>query len=200
MDIGIGKPITLSDFVKRVFRSWPGYQLAIKHQLGGSSTNEIHEWLCQVTTEYVEKTPQLDRDTLAEWLDQIFDNEFGLVLDDNSTDVFSNVILRGAKLLRQGPAEEMKKQWDALKEEEEGGQISKAAGEEESSSESDGEDDGGNDNEDEPMEEDKPAKQPKPSRFVEGDDGWTQILYAIVTLTQLSDILYINIIETIHFS
>uniref|UniRef100_A0A914Y5D5 Pre-rRNA-processing protein TSR2 homolog n=1 Tax=Panagrolaimus superbus TaxID=310955 RepID=A0A914Y5D5_9BILA len=169
MDIGIGKPVTVSDFVKRVFRSWPGYQLAIKHQLGGSTTNEIHEWLCQVTTEYVEKSPQLDRDTLAEWLDQIFDNEFGLVLDDNSTDVFSNVILRGAKLLREGPAEEMKKQWDALKEE--GGQISKADGAEESSSESDGD----NDDEDEPMEEDKPAKQPKGSRFVEGDDGWTQV-------------------------
>uniref|UniRef100_A0A914PGG2 Pre-rRNA-processing protein TSR2 homolog n=1 Tax=Panagrolaimus davidi TaxID=227884 RepID=A0A914PGG2_9BILA len=172
MDIGIGKPITLSDFVKRVFRSWPGYQMAIKHQLGGSSTNEIHEWLCEVTTEYVEQTPQLDRDTLAEWLDQIFDNEFQLILDDNSTDVFSNVILRGAKLLREGNVEEMKKQWDALKEE--GGQISKAE-EDSSSSGSDNEDDDGNDNQDEPMEEDKPAKQPKASRFVEGDDGWTQV-------------------------
>ena len=174
MDIGIGKPITLLDFVKRVFNSWPGYQLAIQHQLAGSNTAEVHAWLCQITSEYAEQSPSLTRDTLAEWLEEIFDNEFGLILDDNSADVFANVIINGAKHLRQGAVEEMRKQWDSLKET--GGQISKAEGQE-SSSDSEGEDDAGDgngDHEDEPMEEDKPSKQKGP-KFVEGDDGWTQV-------------------------
>ena len=44
VNVGTGSPLTLSLFVNRVFDAWPGYQLAVRQNAGGSETADKDIW------------------------------------------------------------------------------------------------------------------------------------------------------------
>uniref|UniRef100_A0A7E4VPZ6 Pre-rRNA-processing protein TSR2 homolog n=1 Tax=Panagrellus redivivus TaxID=6233 RepID=A0A7E4VPZ6_PANRE len=175
MDIGIGQPITLIDVVKKIFSSWPAYQLAVQHGAGGPDTAAKDKWLAEEVTTYIASNKEpLDAFSLTEWLDDILDHEFNLYAEDDSTTAFSQLFLRASVCFRTNNAADLKVLWDAVPGKT-SANIQPKAGEEDSS-EDDGEGSGDDDDDDEPMDtDDAPSKSKKGPRFVEEDDGWTSV-------------------------
>uniref|UniRef100_A0A1I7Z7K0 Pre-rRNA-processing protein TSR2 homolog n=2 Tax=Steinernema glaseri TaxID=37863 RepID=A0A1I7Z7K0_9BILA len=165
--------VTLEDVVRRVYGTWTGYVLALKMNAGGSQTKEKDQWLQEVTCEYLTSTPDLMADELADWIDNILDTEFDLILDDGSTDSVADLLVKCSGFIRAGDADSLQKCIERLPTEEAVKSATstskKAEGEEDSSDD----DEGG---EEAPGEGDASGAKERAPRMVTDDDGWTTIV------------------------
>ena len=105
---------------------------------------------------------------IAEWIETIFDQEFNLILEDNSVDAICNDLYKGTTYFKERKEQELLALWNKIPNKS-NVQAQATAESEESTSEEDGD-------EDEPMEEDDnqggSRRQP---RMVTDEDGWTTI-------------------------
>ncbi|VDM94912.1 unnamed protein product [Thelazia callipaeda] len=77
-----------------LLNAWTAYQLAIKMLSGGPDTYEKSEWFAAVLTNYLQHTSKLDFNSLYEWISEILDNEFNLILEDNSVEWITTSLLK----------------------------------------------------------------------------------------------------------
>ncbi|KAI1730037.1 pre-rRNA-processing protein TSR2 domain-containing protein [Ditylenchus destructor] len=97
-----------NDVVQRVLSSWKAYQAAVHDELGGPKTAEKDAWLGEVLTQHLidiheskDKSLATDVDDLSDWIDDILDEEFNLIVEDGTIESASNALLRASALLHQ---------------------------------------------------------------------------------------------------
>ncbi|MCP9265856.1 Guanine nucleotide-binding protein subunit beta-2-like 1 [Dirofilaria immitis] len=100
--------------VDRLLKAWTGYQLAMRMLSGGPETYQKAEWftksggegklgaaavyiasaLRRVLAEHVSSSQNLQVHNLGDWISDILDNEFDLILQDNSIEWFASSLLK----------------------------------------------------------------------------------------------------------
>ncbi|CAJ0937190.1 unnamed protein product, partial [Mesorhabditis belari] len=98
--------------VNRVLNAWGGYQLAVQMDAGGPDTKEKHEWFASVLAEHIHEKKGLKIDNLEEWMENILYTDFDLVLEDDSINPTSHILLElhrqqmshGASMMEQAQA------------------------------------------------------------------------------------------------
>ncbi|KAK0417984.1 hypothetical protein QR680_013311 [Steinernema hermaphroditum] len=168
--------IKLEDVVSRVYGTWTGYVLALKMNAGGSQTKEKNQWLHEVTCEYLTSTPDLASDELADWIENILDTEFDLIMDDGSVDSVADLLIKCSRFIRAGDVQSLQKCVDRLPSEEAvktaTSTSKKAEGEEDDSSD----EDEGETTEDGDGDAAGSTGKERGSKTVTDEDGWTTIV------------------------
>lgn len=79
--------------VDRLLGVWTGYQLALQTWSGGTDTDEKAKWFSEILADYVLHDALVIND-LTDWIDEILDQEFNLILEDGSTNWIASALLR----------------------------------------------------------------------------------------------------------
>lgn len=172
IDQGNGNPSSQASrtlaIVRRILKAWTGYQLGIKNQSGGWQTKQKDEWYAtflssparlllecialgqndfrfgDVLSEYLLENRDADPTDLAEWMESILNDEFDLILEDNSLEPTADALLKCAKWIRTGNTEKLDEFTAKLPTEEQVQAVasqSRTADENDDDSSSDGSDD-----------------------------------------------------------
>lgn len=80
--------------VDRLLKAWTGYQLGVQMLSGGPETYQKAEWFAKVLAEYTSSSGNLQVHNLSEWICDILDNEFNLILKDNSIEWLASSLLK----------------------------------------------------------------------------------------------------------
>ncbi|GLV34543.1 uncharacterized protein CBL_09023 [Carabus blaptoides fortunei] len=92
--------------VEHIFNNWTALQLAVEHSMGGPTSHQIAveamTWVC----EYCLGLEKLDVDDITEALEDILDEEFSTVCEDNSPKEVAQWLVKFLTLLRQGSVEQ----------------------------------------------------------------------------------------------
>lgn len=101
--------ITFKDGVAKIMDNWGGLGLAVEHQFGGPDSEEKHEWLKEVTADFMLDNgilslmssynmngdiviDDVDKEELEEYISVLMDQEFNTILEDGSTvKVFNSI-------------------------------------------------------------------------------------------------------------
>ncbi|KAL3982797.1 Pre-rRNA-processing protein TSR2 family protein [Acanthocheilonema viteae] len=87
--------------VDRLLKAWTGYQLAVRMLSGGPETYQKAEWFAKVLAEHVLNSRNQQVHNLTEWIADILDNEFDLILEDNSIEWLASSLLKCCLWLRK---------------------------------------------------------------------------------------------------
>ncbi|VDK71704.1 unnamed protein product [Onchocerca ochengi] len=86
--------------VDRLLKAWTGYQLAVRMLSGGPETYQKAGWFAEVLAEHVFNSQNLQVHNLSEWISDILDYEFDLILEDNSIEWLASSLLQCKLWLR----------------------------------------------------------------------------------------------------
>jgi hypothetical protein len=77
---------TILPIIRSVFSRWTALQLSVNHSMGGSESEVKYEAFIEAFGEYLTKNIRsLNESDIQEYLDEILDEEFNTVLDDDSS-------------------------------------------------------------------------------------------------------------------
>uniref|UniRef100_A0A915ECM8 Pre-rRNA-processing protein TSR2 homolog n=1 Tax=Ditylenchus dipsaci TaxID=166011 RepID=A0A915ECM8_9BILA len=90
------------ELVRGVLDEWTSYQLAVQDQLGGSRTSDKDKWLGDVLAQYLTDcdNKSMDSNELADWLDDILDEEFNLIVEDGSLEMVAEKLIKEVQNMR----------------------------------------------------------------------------------------------------
>ncbi|VDK77766.1 unnamed protein product [Litomosoides sigmodontis] len=158
--------------VSRLLKAWTGYQLAIRMLSGGPETYQKAEWFAEVLAEHVFSKQNQQVHDLIEWIGDILDNEFNLILEDNSIEWFASSLLKCSLWLRKCQKAELENFLSQLPSE---SAVQTAATESQAAlGDSDDEYDECGEFEHEVQKEQ--TKKPSRRRMETDEDGWTTIV------------------------
>uniref|UniRef100_A0A915B7P7 Pre-rRNA-processing protein TSR2 homolog n=1 Tax=Parascaris univalens TaxID=6257 RepID=A0A915B7P7_PARUN len=167
--------------VRRLLRSWTGYQLALKMHTGGSSTSEKALWFLEVLTDYVANRHNLQEEELVDWINEILYVEFDLILEDNSSEWIAESLLKCAHWSRMDEQSNLDDFLSRLPSDRAIEEATNRSRRERSSSD-DEEDEETMDDDDENEDEEQrrtdvaSSRKERTPRAVTDEDGWTTIL------------------------
>ncbi|XP_053696226.1 pre-rRNA-processing protein TSR2 homolog [Sabethes cyaneus] len=172
------------EVVGNILNRWTGLRLAVEHGMGGAlGVNTAIEIIDYITC-YCTENKKVDSYDLREILEEIMDQEFQTICEDESIDEISDILIKHLNLLKDGKSEQVNAELSRLGPCEiwikSGNHIKMQRMDD--SSESD-EDDDDNDDQDQDMETEPtggsaaPSTQGSTTEFVEedADPGWTQV-------------------------
>ncbi|CAG9532639.1 unnamed protein product [Cercopithifilaria johnstoni] len=87
--------------VNRLLKAWTGYQLGVQMLSGGPETYQKAEWFAEVLADHVFNSQNQRVCNLTEWIGDILDNEFNLILEDNSIEWLASSLLKCHLWLRK---------------------------------------------------------------------------------------------------
>ncbi|KAB8235219.1 Pre-rRNA-processing protein TSR2-domain-containing protein [Aspergillus alliaceus] len=158
--------------------SWPALSLAVESNWGGPTSSDKRDWLCGAISDMLNDRPETDAEDLEDVLIQVMNDEFDVVVDDESAAPVAAEIIEMRGLVAKGefgPIQQMWENWQAKSQQRAGNAAAafKRVEDEEQDSE---------DNED--LEEDvdmgdAPALVRVPKEKVEpeiDDDGFTKVV------------------------
>ena len=64
--------------------NWPALTLAVQSNWGGSTSDDKRDWLCGAISEMLNDRPETDAEDLEDVLIQVMNDEFDVVVDDES--------------------------------------------------------------------------------------------------------------------
>ncbi|XP_045479251.1 uncharacterized protein LOC123684147 [Harmonia axyridis] len=139
--------------IERIFSNWTALQLAVQHSHGGPNSLQIANEIKTYMVEYCLQN-KVEAEDIRDALEEIMDEEFDTICDDNSTKEISIIIHRFLQLLKQNDLQTCEIEFNKLPEAQEQwlgmcqSQPAAVPAEESDSSSDD------NNTEDTPMEED----------------------------------------------
>ncbi len=90
----------LSTAISRVLGSWTSYQLALQIQMGGSLTNDKANWFEYTLINHLNKQKTIYLDELCDWIDDILFDDFNLILEDGSSQLIAQLLIKLINALR----------------------------------------------------------------------------------------------------
>jgi hypothetical protein len=110
--------------VRQSLSEWEALQQAIEHGMGGSEAREKELWMSQVIVDYFKEYPDLSPTEVADYVEEILDNEFQTEVKDGSLEVMGTVLCRYHSLWKNGDNDKLAlrletQRQDALKKREE---------------------------------------------------------------------------------
>ncbi|KAH8385941.1 pre-rRNA-processing protein TSR2 homolog [Drosophila serrata] len=177
--------------VEKIFNHWQNLRLAVEHGMGGRNGQQVAIEIMDYTYQYCVANENITQGELQEVLEELMDQEFNTLCDDNSIPEICRNLLRYKQLAQQNQYPQIEAELSKLPAGKEwlrpDVKITYTPVEGDSSSEDDDDDDMEDDDEDQDdeMEDEAPtssgrmtrsqARKQKAEEFVEPEDGWTTV-------------------------
>ncbi|KAF7593489.1 hypothetical protein BBP40_011400 [Aspergillus hancockii] len=174
-----GQPSSASSYldlgITLAIHNWPALSLAVQSNWGGPTSSDKRDWLCGAISEMINERPETDGEDLEDVLIQVMNDEFDVVVDDESAGPVAEQIMEVRALVERGefaPIQAMLESWQSKSQQKVAASFKK--GEDEDS------DDDEEDNEEGDLDMgDAPALVRAPREKVEpevDEDGFTTVV------------------------
>ena len=94
--------------------NWPALTMAVQSNWGGPTAGDKRDWLCGAISDMVNERPETDAEDLEDVLGQVMNDEFDVVVDDESAVPVAAKIMEVRALVARGefgPIQEMWETW-----------------------------------------------------------------------------------------
>jgi pre-rRNA-processing protein TSR2 len=109
------QPQTASSYldlgVTLAINAWPALTLAVNSNWGGPTSSDKRDWLCGAISEMLVDRPETDAEDLEDVLIQVMNDEFDVVVDDESAGEVAERIMEVRKAVEKGEFEAVKQMW-----------------------------------------------------------------------------------------
>ncbi|KAL4869071.1 hypothetical protein BDV12DRAFT_208806 [Aspergillus spectabilis] len=163
--------------------AWPALTLAVSSNWGGPTSSDKRDWLCGAISEMLSDRPETDAEDLEDVLIQVMNDEFDVVVDDESAGEVADRIIEIRGMVARGEyggVREMWKGWERRSAQRGNNATAGFRRVEDQEGETDGEeDDSDNDEEGDVDMGEAPALVRAPRERVEpeiDDDGFTKVV------------------------
>ena len=78
--------------VDAIFKNWTALQLAVSQGAGGPQSKAIADWMVEAVVQWFNENQNIEGYEVTEFIDQIVNQEFNLIIDDGSADEIGNTI------------------------------------------------------------------------------------------------------------
>ncbi|KAL4788337.1 Pre-rRNA-processing protein TSR2-domain-containing protein [Aspergillus varians] len=162
--------------------AWPALNLAVTSNWGGPNSADKRDWLCGAISEMIVDRPETDTEDLEDVLIQVMNDEFDVVVDDESAGNVAGRIMEVRTMVERGEfggVKEMWEEWERKRSQKgSGGDVSGFRRVEDQETETDAEEDDDEEEGDVDMGE-APALVRAPRERVEpeiDEDGFTKVV------------------------
>ncbi|KAH8293792.1 hypothetical protein KR054_004457 [Drosophila jambulina] len=175
--------------VEKIFNHWQNLRLAVEHGMGGRNGQQVAIEIMDYTYQYCVANENITQGELQEVLEELMDQEFNTLCDDNSIPEICRNLLRYKQLAQQNQYPQIEAELSKLPAGKEwlrpDVKITYTPVEGDSSSDDDDDMEDDDEDEDDEMEDEAPtssgrmtrsqARKQKADEFVEPEDGWTTV-------------------------
>ncbi|CAH1171300.1 unnamed protein product [Phaedon cochleariae] len=91
-----------SNVIKQVFNNWTGLKLAVDHSMGGSNSKELAIECMNLVQDYCMHDPNVDEYDIQEFLDDVMNEKFDTLFEDDSTKEIAIILNKFLQLLKAG--------------------------------------------------------------------------------------------------
>jgi len=88
--------------VEQIFNNWTGLQLAVEHSMAGPNSKQVAIQCVDYMTQYCLNEPNVQISDIQEALEDIMDEEFDTMCEDNSPSEIASLLHRFLLLLKEG--------------------------------------------------------------------------------------------------
>ncbi|KAL4790768.1 Pre-rRNA-processing protein TSR2-domain-containing protein [Aspergillus venezuelensis] len=92
--------------------AWPALSLAVTSNWGGPTSADKRDWLCGAISEMIVDRPETDAEDLEDVLIQVMNDEFDVVVDDESAGEIAVKIMEVRIMVERGEYEGVKAMWE----------------------------------------------------------------------------------------
>ncbi|KAJ5595030.1 uncharacterized protein N7459_001238 [Penicillium hispanicum] len=93
--------------------NWPALTLAVQSNWGGPTSNDKRDWLCGAISEMLSDRPETDAEDLEDVLIQVMNDEFDVVVDDESAGNVADEIMEMKAQTARGDFGPIQTMWEA---------------------------------------------------------------------------------------
>lgn len=91
--------------------SWPALTLAVQSNWGGPTSGDKRDWLCGAISDMLQERPETDAEDLEDVLVQVMNDEFDVVVEDESAAPVAARIMEMKGAVERGETEGIKEMW-----------------------------------------------------------------------------------------
>ncbi|KAB8266565.1 Pre-rRNA-processing protein TSR2-domain-containing protein [Aspergillus minisclerotigenes] len=92
--------------------NWPALTLAVQSNWGGPTSSDKRDWLCGAISDMLNDRPETDAEDLEDVLIQVMNDEFDVVIDDESAVPVAAEIMEVRGLVAKGDFGPIKQMWE----------------------------------------------------------------------------------------
>ncbi|KAB8224071.1 Pre-rRNA-processing protein TSR2-domain-containing protein [Aspergillus novoparasiticus] len=92
--------------------NWPALTLAVQSNWGGPTSSDKRDWLCGAISDMLNDRPETDAEDLEDVLIQVMNDEFDVVIDDESAVPVAEEIMEVRGLVAKGDFSPIKQMWE----------------------------------------------------------------------------------------
>ncbi|KAL4803746.1 Pre-rRNA-processing protein TSR2-domain-containing protein [Aspergillus unguis] len=92
--------------------AWPALSLAVTSNWGGPTSSDKRDWLCGAISEMIAERPETDAEDLEDVLIQVMNDEFDVVVDDESAGNVAVKIMEVRSMVERGEFGLVKEMWE----------------------------------------------------------------------------------------
>ncbi|KAL4979059.1 Pre-rRNA-processing protein TSR2-domain-containing protein [Aspergillus desertorum] len=92
--------------------AWPALTLAVTSNWGGPTSADKRDWLCGAISDMIADRPETDAEDLEDVLIQVMNDEFDVVVDDESAGEVADRIMEIRKMVEKGEFDDIKQMWE----------------------------------------------------------------------------------------
>jgi len=106
--------ICFKEVVANIFNRWTALKLAVEHGMAGQNGLQIAIELVDYVVECCVSNPKVDEENLNDLMEDIMDQEFDTICDDNSIKEISSLFIRYLTMLNNGSIEQVRQELSSL--------------------------------------------------------------------------------------
>ncbi|RHZ58519.1 pre-rRNA-processing TSR2 family protein [Aspergillus thermomutatus] len=162
--------------------NWPALTMAVQSNWGGPTSSDKRDWLCGAISEMINERPETDALDLEDVLIQVMNDEFDVVVDDESAAPVAAQIMAIREQTARGEFGLVQEMWEAWqkKSQQKGNNVAAAFKQVEAEDDEDTDDEEDEDEDDEDVDMgEAPALVRAPRERVEpevDEDGFTKVV------------------------
>ena len=93
--------------------NWPALTMAVQSNWGGPTAGDKRDWLCGAISDMVNERPETDAEDLEDVLGQVMNDEFDVVVDDESAVPVAAKIMEVRAQVARGEFAPIQEMWEA---------------------------------------------------------------------------------------
>ncbi|EEH05653.1 pre-rRNA processing protein TSR2 [Histoplasma capsulatum G186AR] len=98
-----------------ILNSWPALNLAVQSSWGGPSSSDKRDWLCGAISDLFVDRPETDAEDIEDVLIQVMNDEFDVVVDDESAGEIGRRIMEVRMETQMGDFTRVTRMWEEWK-------------------------------------------------------------------------------------
>ncbi|KAL4887167.1 Pre-rRNA-processing protein TSR2-domain-containing protein [Aspergillus karnatakaensis] len=106
-------PAYLDLGITLAINAWPALSLAVTSNWGGPTSSDKRDWLCGAISEMLTDRPETDAEDLEDVLIQVMNDEFDVVVDDESAGEVAARIMEIRGMVSKGEFGEVRAMWES---------------------------------------------------------------------------------------